>query len=465
MASPTSNGKTAAAIGAVAVLLAALAYAATPKPSPKPPPTTTTSTTVPVTPSGCSIPVTDLPRAWEQPAGQIATAGQAAKWADRIVNYSDERVGILTISLEAGINEQPGSDYSIPYYCAADATTTIRVYPRPNYPGSWNLPRGTRVPWNPKWRPADGADGFLIIYDPATGHEWDLWVVSSPTSSDPATRPQTACQLDANNLLPKSVLVPNGLPTGTPAFNPDRDACAASANIITTPAGTPADMRTYRGNMPPAGGGGLPNSVGLVTPDEVASGTIRHALKYAVGQQLSMTGPACPPSVTVDDPAVGAVCGQSVAPAGQFESRNLSANPAPCTPIPGTSGCLAGMVPDGTRWTLNKTDAEIDDWLAANRYSGRTAKSLRTILVAWRDYGLIQTSTTKEKATIQVAGGTTAIPQWETLGLGGDVNLDHIFTIVDDPTDVRVLAPAVNTCDGRPSRTACWATDITNQAS
>jgi hypothetical protein len=364
--------------------------------------------------------------AWKTPATQVPTSQRSADWAARIWEYAD--AFDKNLSIEFGLDE-PSNDYSIPLYRRSDATTSARVFARP-WNGTWDIEEGARIPWNPDWRPSDGNDGFLVIVDDLTGQEWDLWAVSSPQFDEPYLK-QAECRAE-------------------PDFDPAADLCAAAVMIIRRPDGKPADVRTYRGNYPPASGGGLQNTAGLVTPEEVASGVIRQAMKFAVSPALSMTGPACPSDVTTpDDPRVGTTCGLAVAPAGQHERVGTSSTPEE----------LRRMVPHGTRFVLDLTDDQITAWLDQRGYRGRLRETARIFAVALRDYGLIQTDSTGGPAIIQVAGGRNPeiAAGWRSLGItdDGSTLLDGLMT----RDNIRVLAPAKNLCEGKVSRLACWASD------
>jgi hypothetical protein len=402
--------------------------------------TTTTSTTVsPTTVSPTTVSPTTVPptaargslAAWATPAAQVPTSPRSAEWASRYWQFAD--AFDHEIGVEFGFDE-PSNDYSLPLYSAADATTVARVFRRPDaWNGRFDIPVGSTIPWNPAWRPADGNDGFLLIVDPTTGEEWDVWALSTPSFDRPYLK-QAECSYQA-----ESVAL---------GFDPGSDLCAAAVTVISSPDGATADVRRYRGNYPPAGGGGLPNTAGLTTPAEVAAGVIPHALKFAVNWQLSMSGPGCPPDVTSpDDPRVGTTCGVSVAPAGQFESGDVDSTPDQ----------LARMVPDGTRLVIDLSDQEIDAWLDARGYTGELRRTARIFAVALRDYGLIQTSSTGGGAIVQVAGARNpaTAQAWRDLGIvgtGGDL-LAGLFV----QSRLRVLEPATNQCSSGPSHLWCWA--------
>jgi hypothetical protein len=392
--------------------------------------TTTSSTTAPP-PTVPSAAARGPLAAWATPAAQVPTSPRSAEWAARYGAYAD----LLDHQFSVQFGFAPaGTDYSMPVYSAADATTVARVFRRPEaWSGRFDIPVGSTIPWNPSWLPADGNDGFLLIVDPATGREWDVWALSTPSFDRPYLK-QSECsyQMDSMAL----------------GYDPSADLCAAAVTVISTPEGAPADLRLYRGNYPAAGGGGLPNTAGLATPAEVAAGVIPHALKFGVSWELSMSGPTCPTDVTTpDDPRVGTTCGVSVAPAGQFESGSVDSTPEQ----------LARMVPDGTRLVVDLSDRDIDAWLDARGYTGELRRTARIFAVALRDYGLIQTSSTGGPAIIQLSGARNpaTAQAWRDLGIvgvGSDL-LDRLFL----PDRLRVLEPATNQCASGPSHLWCWA--------
>jgi hypothetical protein len=371
--------------------------------------------------------------AWAVPAADIAISPRSADWANRYWNYADSFDHNWTI--EFGL-EANGNDYSIAKYSTADATTVARIFQRPvaSWNGGFDLPDGGTIPWNPAWTPADGNDAEVIVTDPNTGEEWDIWALSTPTYL-PGSVSQAECSLD--------------LADAALGFDATVDLCAASVTIVSSPDGKVADTRTYRGNDPTAGGGGgIQNSAGLTSPEEVATGVIKHALKLSVGPELSMTGPACPADVTTpDDPRVGTTCGTAVAPAGQFENHATTS----------TTAQLRDMVPEGTRLVINNTDAQIDAWLDQRGYTGELRQTARIFAVALRDYGLLQTDTSNGPAAIQVAGGgnsaTTA--GWRALGItdDGTTLIDGLVTA----SNIEVLEPATNQCADGSSHLFCWA--------
>jgi len=433
------------AVGAALVVVAAAVVVTSLNEAP--PPLPPGPTVPPAVPAPCALPSPATPRVWEVPAAEIPTSPSSDKWAERIWLYSDDNKTFHP-SIETGVDEMPSNDYSIPLYCADQATTTARIFERPSWPGSFES--GTAIPWNPKWLPSDGRDGFMVIVDPASGKEWDIWALSTPQFHPSDYLPQLTCALDLQNQLD--------------GFNSDESLCAAALMVVSNPSGDVVDVRTYRGNFPPANGVGLQNTAGLTTPNEVAAGRIPHALKFAVGRQASMTGPPCSADVTSpDDPRIGTECGVSVAPAGKHEAASATSSRTPCKVRVSESTCLGGMIPAGTRWVVDVTDAEIDTWLDERGYTGRLRETARVFAVALRDFGSIQSDTTGGPANWQVAGGADAetARAWRELGVTqkvGDTLLDGLIT----REDIRVLATPTNHCaEGGDSQLACWAYDIT----
>src|SRR5690606_17602981 len=121
---------------------------------------------------------------------------------------------------------------------------------------------------------------------------------------------------------------------------------------------------------------------------------------------------------------------------------------------------LSKMVPRGSRLVIDRTDAEIQQWLDSRGYSGRLRETARIFAVALRDYGLIQLDTTGGPATIQVSGGRNpeTAAGWRALGIEGD-GLDFLDGLVTS-SNIRVLEAATNHCDHGLSKLFCHASDI-----
>lgn len=100
---------------------------------------------------------------WNKPVAGLPRHPQSAVLSDRLWKYSPAREGNFNLSF---------SGYTYPVYLATDAQGSYTVQ------ASMGNLNGTKIPWNPNWKPATGSDGQVIILDPASGREWNLWQVS-----------------------------------------------------------------------------------------------------------------------------------------------------------------------------------------------------------------------------------------------------------------------------------------------
>lgn len=93
-----------------------------------------------------------------------------------------------------------------------------------------------KIPWNPAWKSAAGADAMMIVLDENNGLEWDLERVDFRLNTIHAHR----------------------------------------ANLVE------GDYRTKVDGFPGSRGSGLPYLMGLVRPEEIQAGRIEHALSMSV---------------------------------------------------------------------------------------------------------------------------------------------------------------------------------------
>lgn len=171
------------------------------------------------------------------------------------------------------------------------------------------------------------------------------------------------------------------------------------------------DYRTLEEGQQRSRGAGIPYLAMLVRPQEVALGRIEHALSM--------------PIINTDGDFF-------VAPATKLEFPDHP---------PG--------IPEGMRFALDVTDAEIDAWIAAlpRRLPPGTRRSARILAEALRDYGWFITDTSGG-AHLQFEANVTAGDRWAELGLGdyraggssyprdlldGLITRDRIYAIV--PSD------------------------------
>jgi hypothetical protein len=260
---------------------------------------------------------------WNMPVTKFPRRLDSDTYRNRLWEIGSDRPGNFNLSFD---------QYTYPVYDAGTATMQAKVVVRNNW-GS-NL-IGKTIPWNPNWLPSSGTDGQVIILDPATGREWDLWRVS-----------YSAGTLSVGN----GNLVPGSYWTNEQGFSPSR-------------------------------GAGIPYLAMLVRPEEIEAGVIRHALSM--------------PAHNIDSSLF-------VAPATKTDG--------------GTFGVPNG-IPEGMRFALNVTDAEIDAWAAKLPLSDVGRRSARIIATALRDYGWIITDNAGS-AHIQFEDHATAGAEWDALGLG-----------------------------------------------
>jgi hypothetical protein len=144
----------------------------------------------------------------------------------------------------------------------------------------------------------------------------------------------------------------------------------------------PEDYRTYGGGNPPSRGIGIQYLAMLVRPEEIARGRIAHALSMPISN----------PDGTY-----------YVAPATKLENN-----------VDGARG-----IPEGMRFALDVSDAEIAAWLETlpPELPAATVRAAEIIAVALRDYGWFITDTAGG-ATFQFEANVTAGEEWRELGLG-----------------------------------------------
>jgi hypothetical protein len=207
--------------------------------------------------------------------------------------------------------------FSVATYPLYDARDADGLYPVVLAAGATGNLNGATMPFRPgSWQPATGTFGRMIVADPLTGREWDLFQASFV----------------------------NGAVT-----------CADGWLV-------PGDYRT-RTDPYPTRPSGFIYQVGLVTAAELATGRINHALSCA------------------------------------FSGVDFTSFVAPAIGTDGGTYGTANGVPEGTRFALTTTDAEITAWIAtlpADMPAGMLAAA-RVIVTALRDYGWFVTE----------AGGTT----------------------------------------------------------
>ena len=372
-------------LAAILIALGAIGggvVASQPQPAPPPVTTTTTTTTAPplLEPTSVKRFAADT-ASWNQLAATFGPSKTLQPYVERWWRYGGgaDKPGYVSVAF---------GDYSIPVYDAANATTVARVYLAVWAQRLYVSPVGVTMPWNPAWKPGTGNDGLMTIIDYKTGTVWSVGGIG---------------QLAANCW---DLFGPNGQ-AGFDVNNPNHlctSGMSRREGIYTFADGTTVDGR----------GMGIDQIALTVRASEVRSGAIRHAVPMAI--TATMFGPACPGGSA--DPGFGVSCGSWVKPATKLERINPNI------------GCAAQVVsdtersktiPEGMRFALRITDAEINTWLDARKYTGQLRETARIFAVALRDYGWIIAETGCHGMLIQtdsVLAGDAA-PVWKQLGISG----------------------------------------------
>jgi hypothetical protein len=408
------------------------------------PPTTAPAPAAPVTAS-CTGPGSPVGYArpyaatapWNVPVCGLQADPRSDDWRDRFWYYSrfnaymtsdpskSTEVGKQDVMF--GLDADPTRDFSVAVYDVRDATTSIRVFPRQGWNGKFNIAKASSIPWNPSWRASSGSDAMMVVLDPRDGSQWSLWGVAQSYYGLPTN--DTQCWGDI-----LSVWLPGG------GFRPGVDLCVGGADRVTKAGSTDlADYRTYGGNNPMTRGVGIDRYAMLVTPQEVATGAIHHALGMPVYN--TMNGGSVCTEAQASTTALGSTCGQSVAPAGNFEHASSPTKGCgePITQTMSAEQYRRTTLPAGTRFALSMTPAEIERWLDSRGYTGQLRITARAFATALVDYGWFITDTTCTASNFQVAGA--ANPQtaasWRALGIAGDgrdllrglITRDRIWTV------------------------------------
>lgn len=337
---------------------------------------------------------TDLQLVMQTKAADIEDSPNSDHWCGNwwnVANFTGRKLD--TIFTDFGTKTP---NYCQPQYI--DDGHTYKIYPRNHgFNGHIDSP-GQPAPCPAGALPSSGTDGQMDIHC-ANGDVVSYWAFSSPRTPG-ATNPWAP--------LPQW----HGL--GDSGFNISADAVVGSCTR------TPANLKGNSTTWAPA----IPIYVGVPTPDEVASGVIPHALTMSVSRACSMSGPKAPLSITDPDqlPAqltAGVAMGCSASPARMLESTYSS-----------TLAQLLLMVPDGMRLVVNKTDAQIEQWLTSRGYKDPIRTVARIFCVCLRDYGIVQAQT-GGGASIPCDGSVTALPKWKTLGISSSTDLLHGYITRD----------------------------------
>ncbi|MCO5268457.1 MAG: T9SS type A sorting domain-containing protein [Brumimicrobium sp.] len=150
-------------------------------------------------------------------------------------NATQNTPGVFKLSLD---------QYTYPVY---EVTSGLQQYLVQSGNPSWGNLHGKYIPFDPNWLPATGTDGQIIILDPATGREWDLWQVNFEND---------IVQISNGNL------VQNGVGPGDGS--------------------DPGNYWTKENGFSSSRGCGIQYLAMLVRPEEIEEGIIRHALSMPI---------------------------------------------------------------------------------------------------------------------------------------------------------------------------------------
>ena len=401
------------------------------------PATTTSTTTIPVPSSGsggvgghdparCAALTSaglssnrfyDDNAVWNIPASCYRTAVDSARWSDNWFVYSNRSAALGNVA-ERGAMSIGLLEYGPAIYRADEATTTIRVFSSAYANNLWGVPE---VPWNPSWVPSPGNDHEIVILDTATGREWSLWLVQKDNWS--------ACITWENFFA---------------GFRGGVDLCVGQAMIGRNTDGSISDFRTASGisQWPGRGLGAVTPMVLIPRLDEIEAGSIDHALNNEAYN--TMFGGACT-AAQMGTAAAGRSCGYAIAPASRFEGLLGPEGACGSAKMEATDAVRSTTVPQGTRFSLQLTDSEIDSWLTSRGYTGAKRRTARIFAVALRDYGWIVSDTTCWDSNMSAEGmaNPAAAKRWAALGIApsdGSTLLDGLIR----QDRIRTLEPPTN---------------------
>lgn len=236
---------------------------------------------------------------------------------------------------------------------------------------------GERIPWSPSWQIPAGSDCQFVVLDWRHDTQWNAW----RASVDHATRTLTCSRCNCVNV------------ENTEAF-----------------LGTPLSWKKSDGVFSPSRGCGLSYLALLVVPEEIARGSIKHALSVPTRS-----------------------------------AQNTFVEPA--SKSDGTSG---GSIPEGTHYFLDVTNRQIKDAVAAlpSDIRPELRRFAKIVYKALKKYGFYITDSSGG-AHFQFEANESAGPLWEDLGVWPPQTsrqdgkeyprdiLDHIMS----PNCLKALAP------------------------
>ena len=356
-----------------------------------PPGTTTTIVVTPI-PNADVKPYYNPNASWNQPVSKIGKAPAALQdYAKRLYNYGGGTAP------PGGFNTAFG-DYSVPWYPREDANTTVRIFQATWAQALYTTPylkNGSEIPWNDKWKPGTGNDNLMAIIDRKTGEIWELGGIGQlKVNCFDFFGINGQAGYDVNN--PKHLCTTGG---------------SYSKDLYTA---SDVDKTTKDGR-----GMGIDKQALIPRAEEVKSGAIKHALEITITNTM-FGSPACSPIQGPNVKGFGTKCGGFVKPATKLERTNPDVGCANKQVV--TVAERSKTIPEGMRFAVNATNAEIAKWLDSRGYTGAKRETARIFAIALRDYGFIVGETgcygMHFETDSSIAGA--AAPVWAELGVPAD---------------------------------------------
>ncbi|MBN9164874.1 MAG: hypothetical protein BGO98_08855 [Myxococcales bacterium 68-20] len=165
---------------------------------------------------------------WNVPVAGIPVHPQSSTYANHL--WNDNAAHHFEVNVRK---------YTYPVYETSTATDVYTVVDKNN----WGNLGGKQVPYNPAWLPNAGTDSQVILLDPATGREWNLWEVAVDVNAKRLT-------IGNGNLCPGDYRTNN--------WDDPKTKCTGSRGV------------------------GINYLAMLVRPWEIAQGKIEHALSMPI---------------------------------------------------------------------------------------------------------------------------------------------------------------------------------------
>lgn len=334
-----------------------------------------------------------------------------------------------------------GTLFAIEVYYASNATTTTRIQASV-YDSNLdsNVPYGdirrqlpeSKIPWNPGWLTGEGGDNAIVILDDRPGPtQGRIYKISGYKRDFQAL---TQCG---------------------PFFREER-ICTYTTSVGRDLKGNYVDYRTYEGFLDQRGVG-LSALAGMVRPEEIVAGEIRHAVGLVVPN--TAFGPPCSKEQRGTN-AEGFTCGVAFAPASKHEWSGATNLGHMKDPTIRSTYTLEKTIPEGILFAIDITDAQIEAWLNSNPDLSKNPNRKRTariIATAIRDYGMMIVDTNASRPGLQLEGGVNPESRslWRSLGMApedGDSMLKGLITA----NNLYVVEPPTVQCiDGTSSKYSC----------